>query len=291
MKPNDRFMNAPDGTRIAYGVSGKGPALVLSNGLCTTTNFWARLWPLWTEHYTVVTWDYPGHGASSPSLTSEGATIEAQPKILAAIMDRLGIERASHVGFSVGCQVMFEMVRQFPERCTELVALLGTAEHAISSTALWLPAPVLGLLFEKPPAGLFAPGFRFLAKFATTDVGLTLGRRLGLVGTASAADMQGVIEHFGQLDPVTMRSMALSAEAHSAFDVLARLRVPLLIVAGDKDPFAPPERVGLRMHRAAPHSELLRLPEGTHTAMLDHTQEIADAVERFLAKQNLRAYA
>ncbi len=283
MKPNDRFMTAPDGTRIAYGVAGKGPALVLSNGLTTTKNFWVHLWPAWTERYTVVTWDYPGHGESAPTNTERGATIEAQPAILAGILDELGIESAAHVGFSVGCQVLLELYRQFPERCDALIALLGTAEHAISSTGMWLPAPLLSRIFHRTPRALFAPGFRVLSQFANTQAGLALGRRLALVGSASADDMAGIIDHFGQLDPDTMRVMACSAEAHSAVDVLPTVRVPMLIVAGDKDVFAPAERVGVPMHRAAKGSQLLRLPEATHTAMVDHAREIDAAVETFLS--------
>jgi len=283
MKPNDRFTTAPDGTRIAFGVAGKGPALVLTNGLTTTKNFWLRLWPKWIERYTVVTWDYPGHGESAPTNTERGATIEAQPAILTSILDELGIESAAHVGFSVGCQVILEQYRQFPERCSALVALLGTAEHAISSTGMWLPAPILARLFHQTPRALFGPGFRALSHFARTPFGLDLGRRLALVGSASAEDMAGIIDHFGQLDPDTMRLMGCSAEAHSAFDVLPTLRVPLLIVAGDKDVFAPAERVGVRMHQAAPGSQLLRLPEATHTGMVDHAREIDEAVEHFLS--------
>jgi pimeloyl-ACP methyl ester carboxylesterase len=279
---NDRTLLAEDGTRIAYGVAGNGPALVLTNGLTTTTNFWARLWPIWKERFTVITWDYPGHGASEPSQSAEGASIEAQARTLARVMDAAGSPQAAQVGFSIGCQVVLELYRQAPERCSAIAALLGTSEHAISSTGLWLRASVVARLFEQSPKALFGPGFHALGLFANTRIGLSLGRKLRLVGTASAHDMRGVTKHFLQLDAATMRSLALSAEAHSAFDVLPTIDVPFLIVAGDKDPFAPVERVGLAMHRAAPRSQLLRLPEGTHTAMLDHVQEIADAVEGLL---------
>lgn len=290
MTPNDRSLQAADGTRIAYSVTGKGPALVLTNGLTTTTNFWSRLWPIWKEHFTVVTWDYPGHGASEPARTEHGASIAEQARTLARILDALKIETAVQVGFSIGCQVVLETYRQFPERCSALVALLGTAEHAISSTGMWLPAPIVAHLFQRTPSALFGPGFRALGRFANTQFGLSLGRKLRLVGTASLEDMRGITEHFLQLDTTTMRSLALSAEAHSAFDVLPTVDVPFLIVAGDKDPFAPVERVGLPMHRAAPRSQLLRLPEGTHTAMLDHTREIAEAVERLLSpRRNVAA--
>jgi pimeloyl-ACP methyl ester carboxylesterase len=81
-----------------------------------------------------------------------------------------------------------------------------------------------------------------------------------------------------------MQFMGCSAQEHSAHDILAGVGVPVLIVAGDRDPFAPAERVGVPLHRAIPGSELLRLPKGTHTALLDHAEAIADAVEEFVAR-------
>ena len=70
---NDRFCEAPDGTRIAYAVEGDGPAFVLTNGLTTTTTFWDHLRPSFLRSHRVVTWDLPGHGNSEPARTPLGA--------------------------------------------------------------------------------------------------------------------------------------------------------------------------------------------------------------------------
>lgn len=120
----DRSVRAPDGTRIAYNVAGSGPALVLTNGLTTTGTFWKYLRPAWLEKHTVVAWDLPGHGASEPAKTAQGASIEAQPALLARVMDAAGVERATPIGWSVGCQIVLEMYRQFPERCAAIVTVL-----------------------------------------------------------------------------------------------------------------------------------------------------------------------
>jgi len=109
MPVNDKSLLAPDGTRIAYGVTGRGPALMLTNGLTTTTRFWKYLRPMWREKYTVITWDFPGHGGSAPAASLRSATVEAQPAIMAAILDQLGIDAAVHVGWSVGSQVVLEL--------------------------------------------------------------------------------------------------------------------------------------------------------------------------------------
>jgi pimeloyl-ACP methyl ester carboxylesterase len=69
--------------------------------------------------------------------------------------------------------------------------------------------------------------------------------------------------------------------------VLPRIAVPVLIAAGDLDPFAPAGTVGTAMHAQCPTSELLRLPQGTHTALFDHADEIGIAVDAFFVTSRL----
>ena len=97
-----------------------GPALMLTNGLVTSTSFWKYLRPMWQRNYTVVTWDFPGHGNSGPAVTAEGATVWALPSIMARIMDAVGVAQAVPIGWSVGSQIVLEMYRQYPERVRAL---------------------------------------------------------------------------------------------------------------------------------------------------------------------------
>jgi pimeloyl-ACP methyl ester carboxylesterase len=233
----------------------------------------------------VLTWDLPGHGTSGPARDAWDATIEAQPAILARVMDAAGIDRAVQVGFSVGCQVALETARQLPERVSALVLLLGGARNALSNTRLPVPHAVLLSLLRNTPDPLFAVAFRQFARLADLPASLRAARALGVLGpSATDGDLREVTQHLATVDPESIRRMALSAEKHDAFDTLAALKVPLLIVTGDRDPFAPMELVGEPMHRAAPHSELVRLHKGTHTALLDQAERIGDVVERFLGR-------
>ena len=84
-----------------------------------------------------------------------------------------------------------------------------------------------------------------------------------------------------------MQTMIASAQAHSAWDVLPSIAVPVLIAAGDLDPFAPAGTVGLDMHARCRKSELLRLPQGTHTALFDHAEEIGAAIDAFFCTHGL----
>jgi pimeloyl-ACP methyl ester carboxylesterase len=279
---NDRFCEAPDGTRIAYAVDGEGLAFVLTNGLTTTTTFWDHLRPTWLREHRVVTWDLPGHGHSEPARTALGARIESMPAIVERVMDAAGVERATQIGWSTGCQIVFELYRRRPERCSSLVALLGTAGRVLSTAKLPLPRDALYALLRYTPEALFAPVFRAMMKSADADRAVAVGKRAMLIGRDTThADARRFLAHLQTLDPTTVQHMAASAEEHSAHDVLPRIEVPVLVVAGDRDPYAPAERVGVPLHGTIPGSELLRLPRGTHTALLDHAELIAKRVEEF----------
>lgn len=282
---NDRFCEAPDGTRIAYAVEGEGPAFVLTNGLTTTTTFWDHLRPSWLHGHRIVTWDLPGHGNSAPARTALGARIESMPAIVERVMAAAGVERATQIGWSTGCQVVFELYRRRPERCSALVALLGAAGHVLSTAKLPLGRDALYGLLRYVPEALFAPVFRAMMKGADADRAVTIGKRSRLIGRdTTQADARRFLAHLRTLDATTVQRMAASVEEHSAHGVLGRIAVPVLVVAGDLDPYAPADRVGVPLHQAIPGSELLRLPRGTHTALLDHAAVIGERVEEFVRR-------
>jgi pimeloyl-ACP methyl ester carboxylesterase len=286
---NDRFCEAPDGTRIAYAVEGEGPAFVLTNGLTTTTTFWDYLRPRWLRRHRVVTWDLPGHGNSEPARTARGARIESMPAIVERVMAAAEVERATQIGWSTGCQIVFELYRRRPERCSALVALLGPAGRVLSTANLPLARDTLYGLLRFTPEALFAPVFRAMMASADADRAVAVGKRARLIGRDTThADARRFLAHLRSVDPTTVQRMAASAEEHSAHDVLPHIRVPVLVVAGDRDPYAPSERVGIPLSEAIPGSELLRLPRGTHTALLDHADAIGERVEAFAEHRGRR---
>lgn len=279
-----------DGTLIAYSLHGSeragAPPFVLTNGLTTDTLFWRHLIPEWGRRHRIVTWDLPGHGQSGPAQSDASATIIGQPAILQRVMGAAGVERAVQVGWSTGSQVVLELYRTAPARCLALVSLLGSAGRVLDTARLPLPGPVIDGLAQRMPQRVFEGAAFALTRVMNTRVGHALGRRLGLLGPdASRQDVRAITEHMTTLHPATVQRMLHSAQEQSAHDLLCRIEVPMLIVCGDVDPFAPAETVGVPMHEAVEGSELLRLPRGTHTALLDHPLQIGEAVESFVVRR------
>jgi pimeloyl-ACP methyl ester carboxylesterase len=288
MPVNDRLVRAADGTQVAYHVhlGGPGQTLVLSNGITTSNFFWTYLHRRWAPRHTLINWDLKGHGRSGPARSPEGASIPALADDLLRILDAEKVERAVLAGFSMGCQVTLELYRRAPERVSALVLLLGPAGR-VFDTALGPIGKLLHGGIERMSPRMFALGLRGVQRLVTSPLGIPLGRGLRLVGPeATRADVQRFIDHFAQqIDPPTLAAMVLAAQAHSAEDLLPRIAVPTLVVGGDSDVFAPGSRVAAHMHRKIPGSELLRLPYGTHTSLLEHHAEIGAVIDEFLDRR------
>ncbi len=82
--------------------------------------------------------------------------------------------------------------------------------------------------------------------------------------------------------------MLRAAGEHTAEDLLARVRVPVLVVAGSKDSFTP-AAVSEAMAEAIPGAELELIPGGTHLAPLEHHTEIAQRISAFLARNGVES--
>lgn len=82
--------------------------------------------------------------------------------------------------------------------------------------------------------------------------------------------------------PMFLR-MVRAAGEHSAEDLLPHIKVPTLIVAGERDTFTP-AFLAESMAKAIPGAELLLLKNGSHVAPLEQP-EIADPrIAQFVSK-------
>jgi len=82
---------------------------------------------------------------------------------------------------------------------------------------------------------------------------------------------------------IFLRTMESAAD-HTAWEHLSKIDVPTLIVAADHDRFTP-LWLSQRMHREVPQSEMLVVPSGSHTAVIELPELISLRIERFLKER------
>ena len=291
MRNHRHTLIAEDGTRVAWDVAGgpaapKGPTappLLLCNGLITNTIFWRELLPDLEARHRVITWDLKGHGDSGPARSAGGATIEAAAGDALAVLDAAGESEAIVIGYSMGCQVAAAMHRRAPTRVRGLGFVLGPV-GPVFGTAFGPFGPVLGAVTRATHPRALMALLHTLSRVGAPPFGHWAASRLGLIGpTMAPGDLEGILAHWRQLHGPTVRRLALDAGTFDARPHLAEIRVPTLILCGDRDVFAPPAKVALPMREAMPHANFVRLPHGTHSSTLEHTDDVRAALLDFLA--------
>ena len=105
--PQTRFATSKDGARIAYDVTGSGPAIMLLHGGGQTRHVWhaAGYVERLTSEFTVITVDFRGNGESDKPVSSDAYAIDRLTDDLLAVADAAGAARFIVWGFSYGANI------------------------------------------------------------------------------------------------------------------------------------------------------------------------------------------
>jgi pimeloyl-ACP methyl ester carboxylesterase len=95
------------------------------------------------------------------------------------------------------------------------------------------------------------------------------------------ADFMPYLDGLSRVDARLFVAMLAAASAHSADDVLPLVRVPTLVIAGERDGFTPPER-SRAMANVIPRSELVEVPAGSHTTPIERPELVGATIRNFL---------
>ncbi|MFN2565983.1 MAG: alpha/beta fold hydrolase [Gemmatimonadaceae bacterium] len=198
---------------IAYDVRGSGPTVVLLHGGVLDRRMWDDDVAAFARRFRVVRYDLRGHGRS-PDVREPFSPVDD----LAAVLDAVGAPRAHLVGLSLGSRVALDFALTHPDRVDRLV-LVG-------------PFPS-GAQVTEMPAGLDS----LMAAASRGDVNRAAALAADMPAFAAPRDKAQWVRSlvmanarlFGQ-SPTAERQMSPPAMAR-----LAEVRVPTLIVVGDRD--------------------------------------------------------
>lgn len=162
------------GVSIAYEVAGEGKPMLLVHGFAATAeDNWRRTgWvaALTRARRQAVTFDLRGHGASTKLYDPADYTVDKMAGDALALMDHLGLERASLMGYSMGAGIAMHLAAHHGDRFG-IVILGGVGEKSletgerIGGIAEALEAPSAEGLSEP-----LARGFRLYAEGLGQDL-------------------------------------------------------------------------------------------------------------------------
>ncbi|MDN4572961.1 alpha/beta hydrolase [Pandoraea cepalis] len=256
----------------ACRIVGDGPlTLVLLHGIGGNRHVWpAQFETFVAAGYRVAAWDMPGYGESA--MPAE-ATMAALADRLRTLLDALGPSRFVLVGHSMGGMVAQELMARGAPFTRDIAALIlcGTS-------------PAFG-----KPDGDFQREF-VRQRTAPLDAGKTLREMAeaivpGMLGnpsaTAHASAHTLAVDAMGALTPAAYRAALQALVGFEQRAALARLAVPVLLIAGEHDTNAP-AKVMARMADAIPAARYVCLPGAGHLMNLTHPAEFNAEVRAFL---------
>jgi pimeloyl-ACP methyl ester carboxylesterase len=269
------YARTDDRVRLYYEAHGAGTPLVLAYGIGGNAAMWDVNVPDLAAHHRLVLWEPRGHARSDSPADPARYSFHRWALDLGAVLDHLGLRRAHVGGLSLGAGIATRFALAFPRRVRSLIV-------TNSSSAAGLPLSVENLVMRARSIEItLTQGMDAMAEFAMAQ-NPNLVERLRLDPGAKAE----FSEEYRRLTPIGYANSlrALLAMDHIT-DRLPGLRMPVLLLGGDRDPSLAPMRV---MHRKIRGSRLVVLSPASHFANRDQPAAWNRAVLDFLARVDRR---
>jgi pimeloyl-ACP methyl ester carboxylesterase len=268
------------------------PTIVFVHGFCLdmgTFHFQRRHLE---GRYRMVLYDQPGHGRSG-RLEEGEYTLESLGHALRAVLHKTAPDgKVVFVGHSMGGMAIMALAEQAPEVFTERVAgvvLVSTSAGNLDQVTWGLPEVVAK--FRRPlmplvrNAGKITVAMVDRARRASTDLAWLLTRRYGFGTQRPSPSLVSYVEQMNSATPAEVIARYVrTLYAHARLLALAALSaVPVLVIVGDVDvltPLAHSEEICA----ALPHAELVVVEHGGHVVLLEHSDEVNEAIDMFLRR-------
>ena len=232
-----------NGIEIDYAVSGRGRPVILSHGYGATRRMWDGQHVAVGDRYQLITWDMRGHGQTEVPDDPARYSTELTVADIRALLQSLGVNRAVVGGLSLGGYVSLAFYLAHPEMVEALVICdSGPGYRNADARAAWNQR-AHERAADLEARGLDAFGGR------SREVREALRHHRSAQGLAHAA-----------------RGM-LAQQDSRVIDSLAAIRVPTLVVVGDRDePFLAPCQY---MAKKIPDARLEVIAGAGHSSNLD----------------------
>ncbi|MQY21413.1 alpha/beta fold hydrolase [Nocardia macrotermitis] len=248
---------------VGYTDDGSGPALVFVHGFLFDRRMWRRQIESFTAiGYRVICVDMVGFGDSA--VAGGPIAMGMQSRAVLAVLDDRGIDQAVLVGYSMGGQVVLDLLTKNPERASAAV---------FSDTFAGLDSPEV-------VAGRLALADRLetegVHKYAEEFLPLVLSARTVHERPEVAAHARAMM---AAAHPMIAAAALRGRAARPDYTETARtLDIPTLVLAGAEDVF---DRGVLAAELAAliPAAQLAIIPEAGHTPSME-TPDVFDSVVR-----------
>ena len=259
-----------DGLKVYYKETGPqgAPALLLLHGFGSSLQAWDD-WSLKLEQkYRVIRLDLPGFGLTGASPANDYSE-EKDLAILTHFADKLGLEKFSVVGHSMGGKMAWSLAASQPERVQALVLMApdGFPETKDIGTKPYEVPAIMGLIKYVLPKYLVQKSIE--PAFVQAD----------------ALNDALVNRYFDMLRAPGVRGAILERSNQTIYtDPVPRLKAikaPTLLIWGEQDQLISVDNAYL-FKQDIKNSQLFILPNVGHIPMEESYVKVANAIQNFI---------
>jgi pimeloyl-ACP methyl ester carboxylesterase len=250
-------------------IEGVGPTIVLIHGFGAAIDWWDDIAPGLAADHRVIRIDLIGHGGTMAPRS--GYSIERQAMLVSGLLDRLGVDRFTVIGHSMGGEVATALAEINPQRIERMILIDSPARSESAEFTI-----MTGVYFQRPLGevlsylesddairrGLaqgFAPGFPVPEKFVD-DV-----KQLTYSAFRQAHD-----------ESVTYRKTKPPYERIAALKPLP----PLLAIFGTRDAIISPDDA--KFFERVPGAKVTMIEGAGHSPMVESPAKVLELIRGFL---------
>ena len=265
----NQYVTLESGLELAYYDSGdmgpKEPVLVLLHGYCGSSSYWEQVIPELGRYARIIAPDARGHGISAAP-ADEVYSMEAFAGDVEELLGKLGIHEAVMLGHSLGGYITLSYAEQYGGRLAAFGLLHSTtlpdsdaAKGKRDAAIATIEGDGVDVFVEGLVPKLFAED-----RLEELDMAVARGKEIG----------RGTSQHGAA---ATARGMK---ERPDRGFVIRGARMPVLIVAGDKDGIIPADSA---FAATGETTTIVRLGEAGHMSMLECAEDLKAGIRDFLA--------
>jgi non-heme chloroperoxidase len=232
MKMNGLMITTKDGTQIYYKDWGSGQPVVFSHGWPLSADAWEdQMMFLGARGYRCIAHDRRGHGRSGQPW--EGNEMDTYADDLAALVEKLALEKAIHVGHSTGGGEVARYIGRYGTKNVSKAVLIASVPPLMLKTAS-NPAGLPIDKFDEIRAGVIADRSQFFMDLSSPFYGANRPNSHVSQGMRDSFWLQGM--------QAGLKSVIDCIKAFSETDFtedLKKFDVPTLIMHGDDDQIVP----------------------------------------------------
>lgn len=250
------------------------PPIFFLHGAGGDVDAWAPVRDALLEKgFSSMAMDLRGHGYSDHPRSFSSHKRHHLVNDVLTVMEQEGIEKIILIGHCYGAVIATSFALTHGEKVASLAIISGTYRppnylrgKSLRTLASWA-INVISLISPKPfrPGHSYYPPGKFHKDYELFGLFKTIARN-------------------------SLRSYLLTTKEIALLDLeeeLSRLKMPTLLLVGEKDSIFPPE-ISEAMHKKIPRSEMEIVPGANHVVILNNIDEVVGSLHRFLAKYGLR---